>query len=517
MMFLRTAAAVAVLATALHAAPASDLITGILPRDGNFVWSVIGDSWSSGVAYSQDTQYDTTNEPGCGRSTDAWGTQMNKDSGWTSNPQDWKFAACGGTLLDDIPRQLGLITTNPSLIMSTMGGNNAVFGDIARACIYQPPPGGWGKPYDEDTTGDGKCKQNLQTSQDYIESGNLARDLKVAFDSVFQSAQQKGVKTFDLYISAYVHFFNVDTDDCDGWTFAPWFAAGFPKVVKELRVRMNDLVEKFNNAQSDVIKNYQPPAGYKIHHLDTTTRKFDGHRFCEVGHSFEDQFYSADVYLWNLSWNDGKVEVVAPTNATANPKRMGVPPGMEDTDPSTLTVSPGGNGPNAQSGSGVGWVSRPFHPKPLGYQGMKDYFIQTLKDDKLPGVGATSSTCQLTVREIQTCEAGDANLYAEVVIKDPSGKVLYSTPGSTHSPGQPIDDANRLNIKVDGMSNELVIVGEHVKDYIQFYYGSAAWTSTTTDGPANCKVTSDGNWRSEGPENCPAPAVVRDFACQYPC
>ena len=66
----------------------------------------------------------------------------------------------------------------------------------------------------------GKYKLNLAASQAYIET-NLARDLKVAFNSVFQAAQSKGATTFDLYVSAYVHFFNVTTDEYDNWIFAP--------------------------------------------------------------------------------------------------------------------------------------------------------------------------------------------------------------------------------------------------------------------------------------------------------
>ena len=36
--------------------------------------------------------------------------------------------------------------------------------------------------------------------------------------------------------------------------------------------------------------------------------------------------------------------------------------------------------------SGFGWTSRPFHPKPLGYERMKNFFIQRLEDDGIPGV-----------------------------------------------------------------------------------------------------------------------------------
>jgi len=69
--------------------------------------------------------------------------------------------------MNDIPRQMGQ-TGNSQLVIGTIGGNNALFGDIARACIYQPAPGGWGPAWDNDPDGTGECKKNLATSQEYI-------------------------------------------------------------------------------------------------------------------------------------------------------------------------------------------------------------------------------------------------------------------------------------------------------------------------------------------------------------
>ncbi len=86
-----------------------------------------------------------------------------------------------------VPRQMGL-TGNSVLIASKLGGNNADFGDIARACIYQPAPGPWGPPYDEDPSGEGQCKINLQASRNYINDDSehgLKAQFKEALDTVF--------------------------------------------------------------------------------------------------------------------------------------------------------------------------------------------------------------------------------------------------------------------------------------------------------------------------------------------
>jgi hypothetical protein len=61
-------------------------------------------------------------------------------------------------------RQMNEKAGVPQVVWAMFGGNNAFFGSIARACIYQPisssQPFGWGPPWDEDHDGKGLCKQN---------------------------------------------------------------------------------------------------------------------------------------------------------------------------------------------------------------------------------------------------------------------------------------------------------------------------------------------------------------------
>ncbi|KAI4858757.1 hypothetical protein F4820DRAFT_204727 [Hypoxylon rubiginosum] len=131
--------------------------------------------------------------------------------------------------------------------------------------------------------------------------------------------------------------------------------------------------------------------------------------------------------------------------------------------------------------------------------------------------GKSDGTCKVQVKEIWTCEDAASNLYASVQITDASGKTVYTTPGSAHSPGQPINDGHPLKLKESGMDNTLTMVGEHTNDYIQFSYGSTSWTSNDTKSDASCKLVGD-NWDKNGPKGCPnAMAVTRTFECQYPC
>jgi hypothetical protein len=120
-------------------------------------------------------------------------------------------------------------------------------------------------------------------------------------------------------------------------------------------------------------------------------------------------------------------------------------------------------------------------------------------------------TCNLAITEIWTCEPVDSNLYASVNITGAEGNVIYTTPQSSESPGQPINSGNSLSLQESGLQNTLVITGEHTNDYIQFTYGSTSWTSGTNNGNANCTLNGN-DWNKSGPPGCPeAPAIVSVF------
>ncbi|KAF4628356.1 hypothetical protein G7Y89_g9797 [Cudoniella acicularis] len=100
-------------------------------------WAMIRDSWTSGVAYNLSNVYQPTDSETCYRSKEAWGVQMAEGNSWSPDPQAFQFAACGGTLMGDLERQMKEKAGKPDIIWGMFGGN-ALFGAIARACIYQP-------------------------------------------------------------------------------------------------------------------------------------------------------------------------------------------------------------------------------------------------------------------------------------------------------------------------------------------------------------------------------------------
>lgn len=387
-------------------------------------WAVIGDSWASGVAYNSTNIYKPTDSEACFRTKEAWGAQMEKDDSWSRDPQAFNFAACGGTLMDDLERQMKDKAGDPEIVWGMFGGNNAFFGAIARACIYQPidpgHPFGWGKPWDEDTDGKGICKQNIQKAEDYLNKPDAMRKkFTNALDDILNVAQNKRALNypFDLYVSSYVRFFDETTDECDGWTFAhDRLSVGRPKVVKGLRKLINDKVQQVNDIQADVIKNYKPPAttpklpNVHVHNFQPDPL-FEGHRFCEKGRSFEDQYFNKDLWLWNLQYYDEKTgEEVGVANVRDGVTVMTAPAGVDvtngfqtvlgaDTNPDAII--PQGEDFHTQQ-YGFGWTARPFHPKFDGHKALKDAFIQRMRDDQIPGVKPDSQQPTSTLRPTST-------------------------------------------------------------------------------------------------------------------
>ena len=223
--------------------------------NGPLVWAVIGDSWASGVAYNNDIDFDN-NQGKCLRVKDAWGPQMKNDDSWVTNGQKMTFTPCAGAVFKDVtsidnhtnPPQLDTLVDKPSLVVMSMGGNNAFFADIVNSCIYNGDPRvDYGLPFHLDTQGTGECKKTLAKADDVLSSGELADGLTKTIDAIFLHAAQNGFPSdFRLYINSYVDFFNAETDACEKWTFAPWWSRVRnrqpPLLTKELRQAFNDRV-----------------------------------------------------------------------------------------------------------------------------------------------------------------------------------------------------------------------------------------------------------------------------------
>lgn len=103
-------------------------------------------------------------------------------------------------------------------------------------------------------------------------------------------------------------------------------------------------------------------------------------------------------------------------------------------------------------------------------------------------------TCKMHIEEYQTCADDPDDLWAIITIFDGADKEIGQT---TSGSGNPYGSA--INVKdpytfQSKLPHDLVVVGEHRGDYVQFQYGELGFTSRTTAGNATC---SNGGWNEK--------------------
>lgn len=272
-----------------------------------------------------------------------------------------------------------------------------------RKCIYTPLGGGWGPAYEDDPDCTGLCCQALQNADNYIHaqgSLGLADDLTNTINDVMGTFQAS-YQPFWLFIPGYAQFFYVpdgDTDDCSGWSFAPWFAYNKFKVSKPLRQRMNQLLSDFNKVYSDTVGAWKPTNGrdQRAVFVDVDSA-FEDHRFCEPGASYNDQWYGSAVWVWNLMYTASRYSTASSSNLT----NLNDISSSADTDAIGKSISEnlssdGNNASdtvdaNGSSGSdenpSTGWQRRPFHPTSWGHWAIANKMVQALYAEGVPGVG----------------------------------------------------------------------------------------------------------------------------------
>ena len=177
-------------------------------------YAVIGDSWGSGVAYSQDVLYDN-NTDNCLRTKESHGPQMEADTTWTGSfSSGLRDAACSGSRLVDLAKgnyQMGKVG-EPDVVIMTSGGNNCDFGNIVDVCIYHSSPTtNYGPAYADDTDSSGACAKALDNAQNYI-TGKLQGDHIQTIDDLFEDSHVNSNPDFLLYVTGYAQFFGTDYD-----------------------------------------------------------------------------------------------------------------------------------------------------------------------------------------------------------------------------------------------------------------------------------------------------------------
>lgn len=351
-------------------------------RADAFEWAAIGDSWATGVRAKDDDDYLSGSQE-CLRTKYAYGPQLEQDGSWPGESgQKFNFAACSGAILHDMAASDGgqqqvKNTGSPHLITMTAGGNNAGFFNIASNCLYQQDDKDYGPEFADDPDGTGECAKAIKGSSDYINGvvGDIGRDLNATIADIVDSSQAQSHLDFFLYVTGYAHFFAVDDNWCDGYSFGA-YPSRQPKLTLKVRQAINGLTEDLNNVYQKVVMNF-PHKGLRYISI---TEGFSGHRFCETPQWwqkpiwFNRQYYGTTVWIWNLS-----------------------PPQLDNADETTPVPVP----PEGLSGglftfdtATPGWQQRPFHPKAPGYSAIRDAIKAQMKTDNIPETEPECNTPQ---------------------------------------------------------------------------------------------------------------------------
>ncbi|KAK2781569.1 hypothetical protein FQN53_000510 [Emmonsiellopsis sp. PD_33] len=479
--------------------------------DGKFLMASIGDSWAAGAAVTGGQLYD--DNWSCLRNKVAWEAQMAGDNTWTDSPIDHKFVACSGAQLaaavngdpeNGHPEPQMASVGQPHLLTMELGGNNCHFSDIARACIFV---GLDGKEYPDPN---GECFGKLKQWGDYIASDEKQAGQGFYFDhheavkDIMNYKTVKGRDDFYLYIVGYAEFFSTSpgSDWCNDESFGQ---VRHPKLSNALRSKINELVRNVNSKIKQSVKDMNND---HIKFLDPTPL-YDGHRFCEPGHTLSNQYFLNDVWFWNLSppeddpdYITGIFNPFAPIIEVVQQelwiKEQKYPNGTKATQDEIIAMV-GGSNPYSSG--------RTFHPKDGGHTAMKDGLIAMLRKDKVPGVKQPKRTLppkkqpyasgqmHIHIWEYWGCLDDENNLSVKIQMWDGAGNQIGMMERTQAGATGPAHMRSKLE-------NELIITPEWAKGgYIQFQLGDLQFNTNDDrdeNKPVFCRV---GGWDPrQGPQ-----------------
>ena len=371
------------------------------PPPKTLEWAALGDSWASGVTYQNnpDLDYDKGNDEliaQCRRIVDAYGYQMFQDNSWSGvRPQKFNFVACSGSNFNSMAGQADAMG-NAEFATLTIGGNDAYFYDVVTQCIYQQEPWkNYGPAYPDQS---GACELAIERSSKQVNSEEFKNSFKAMFNAILNNDNAKNQEAFQLYITGYAHFFNIDTDGCNTTSFGA-LPVHKPLLSTALRTAINGLVQDLNDMYQAAITEENNP---KVHYVDISISPNDGfdmHRFCDIG--ITDQYNDDNLWFWNLNWP-------TPFNAAAPYSETTTIPVYEESCEILNSGGPqywdwqwecsfyndrnltGDNQPldikSGSEGPGEGYFSngqflRPFHPKRPGHTSIKNAIMNAIRSN----------------------------------------------------------------------------------------------------------------------------------------
>ena len=169
-------------------------------------WADIGDSYSSGVAWSNIDGSDNTfdnNEKNCLRINEAYTVQMMRDTGWAHSYTN--FTACSGSELVNMVQgdanqgqQMSKVG-KPNFVTMTAGGNNLGFGRLVGDCLFQINPK---VQYADDKNRTGLCAKSIDdTNKTINDPGNFRKKLNDTLEDILHKspAVDDALKIYDEF------------------------------------------------------------------------------------------------------------------------------------------------------------------------------------------------------------------------------------------------------------------------------------------------------------------------------
>lgn len=243
------------------------------PRTG---FIALGDSYSAGIG----TGFEGV-ENDCRQGLHAYPQLIHRDlaTNGNNNSTAFQFLSCTGSTTQEIlsgPEggysQMDSINASlpADFALLSVGGNDLGFFDVMNACIFR-----FYNFYS------GTCETALAESQKRIDSDEFEMRMLIVMTELLDRVRWEKKPWFVVTVTGYARFFNDETGECDDMSLGVWWRG--PKLKKELRVRMNDMVRAVNTKiETTVALLNSKFTTDKILFVDYDA-EWEGHRFCEPG------------------------------------------------------------------------------------------------------------------------------------------------------------------------------------------------------------------------------------------
>ncbi|KAL7940915.1 SGNH hydrolase-type esterase domain-containing protein [Trichoderma barbatum] len=243
-------------------------------RPAGFI--ALGDSYSAGIG----TGLFNGTEDDCRHGYNAYPMLVQDDLNRSLDGGDgptFQFLSCTGSTVNDMlagaeHSQIdGFNTTSTAdFALLSIGGNDLGFFEIMNSCIFR-----FYSFYS------GTCESALRHADEQMAGSEFEHRLRLVIMEILDRVRWEKRPWFTITVTGYARFFNADTDECDDYSFGLWWRG--PKLKRELRQRMNDMVVDVNNKirrSVDAINAaFAEPRVLFVDYDDA----FEGHRFCEPG------------------------------------------------------------------------------------------------------------------------------------------------------------------------------------------------------------------------------------------